>query len=430
VVVRAATTLALALALGACGSDPDPDPVDEDTAQAMLLYPDLPHLYGGDQGIYRGCGPNGGVCHNANEFPNLSSVASIVDNIGRDCNQKRESADTLHDMCERLGDVIEISNGTLPIEIASFEPVDVQAAIPRTWKLHLRSAPTEVPTWHDLKVFRDSEDPLYHVGYYMQSMAPDLEDPTGRTIILSLSPPPPNPTDYDAGAAMSEVLASSGSPSDPFEIQVGDPNRNGTFGAERGAKVIKPRDPLRSYLLRRLTDPNAGPLMPRANCCFWTKAALRATWCWIAGLQPDGANALDPIAYATCPASPSVELLYPTPGPECESAGMCPVEAGTGTGEPKFPSIYTEIMVPKCGGMGCHDQEPAGFVDMTSEEAAFQSLIPKVVAGDPAASILYQRLNEDTCSGECETMPLGRPLLPVEDRELIRQWIQDGALRR
>jgi hypothetical protein len=319
---------------------------------------------------------------------------------------------------------------TAPIEIANFEPVDVASSPPRTWKMRLRAAPEMVPGWHDLKVWRDSEDPLYHIGYYMQSMAPVLDDPSGKTIVLTLSPPPVNPNDYDAGAAMSALLQDSGVPADPYVIQVGDPNRNGTFGAELEAKIIKPGQPLKSYLLRRLTDPNAGPLMPRANCCFWTKAALRAMWCWIAGLAADGSNALAAIDYPSCPDSPPVELLYPTPGPECEAAGMCPVEAGGGTGDASFPSIYAEIMVPKCGGMGCHDQEPAGFVDMTSEEAAYTTLMPKLVVGDPASSVLYQRLDTATCQAPCETMPLGRPLLPEEDRERIRMWIANGAARR
>lgn len=424
--------LALAAAIavtGACGGDPDPT-VDETTAEAMRLYPDLPHLYAGDQGLYRGCGPNGGVCHNANEFPNLASVGAVIDNVGRDCNQKREAAETLNDMCERVGDAVEIADQTTPIEIGSFAPVDADAAVPRTWRMLLRSAPTEVPSWYDLGVFRDGPDPLYHIGYYMESMAADPDDPSGRTIVLTLSPPPADPNAYDAGAAMSRVLADAGIPADPYAIQVGDPNRNGTFGAELDAKIIKPGQPQKSYLMRRLTDPNAGPLMPRANCCFWTRAAVRALWCWIAGLAPDGANALAAIDYAACPASPPVELLYPTPGPECEAAGMCPVEAGGGTGEPTFPSIYAEILVPKCGGMGCHDQEPAGYVDMTSEEAAYQTLATKIVPGDPAASVLYQRLDTATCQPPCDTMPLGRPVLPDDDRARIRTWIEGGAARR
>ena len=86
--------------------------------------------------------------------------------------------------------------------------------------------------------------------------------------------------------------------------------------------------------------------------------------------------------------------------------------------------------MPKCGGTGCHDQEPAGGVDMTSEEIAFTTLQEKVVPGSPDSSILWQRLNPETCQAPCRTMPLDRPLLPDADRQRIRQWILDGALRR
>jgi hypothetical protein len=221
----------------------------------------------------------------------------------------------------------------------------------------------------------------------------------------------------------------TGNPADPVQISIGDPNRNGTYGAELGGKIIKPGDPQRSYLLRRLTDPNAGPLMPRANCCFWTKPALRALWCWVAGLDDTGANALAAIDYDSYPPSPAVDLLYPDPGPECESSGLCPIEAAGDPNEPTFPSIYTNILVPKCGGEGCHDREPAGYVDMRSEQAAYDTLLPKVVPGDPASSVLYQRLFDATCPAPCRTMPLGRPVLPDADRDLIGQWITDGALR-
>jgi hypothetical protein len=427
------TRLAIAAVMlaAACSDDPiDNGPIDEATAEARIKFPDVERLYAGEHGIYRGCGPNGGVCHNANEFPNLDSIGSILDNIGRDCNQKRDDPTTLHDLCERAGDFVQVINDTDAIEIAYFEPADT-AAPPRIWKMHLRDAPTEaIGTYDDLPIYRGAQrdETLFHIGYYMQSMAMDPLDPTGRTIVINLNPPPA--MGFDGGAYMAGHLANAGVPADPYAIQVGDANRNGTFGVELEGKIIKPGDPLRSYMLRRLTDPNAGPLMPRANCCFWTKASLRALWCWISGLQPDGANALSPIDYDACPASPSVELLYPLPGPECENSGMCPVEAGGGTGDATFSSIYTEIMVTKCDGSGCHfEDQPGGGVDMTSIESAYTTLFAKVVPGDPTSSALYRRLFPDTCQAPCDTMPLGRPLLPDADRERIRMWIEGGALR-
>lgn len=388
--------------LAACGDNRAP------AIEAGPEFPDLERLYGGNHGIYRGCGPNGNVCHNGNEFPNLGSLGSILDTIGSDCNQKRDNAQAVHDMCERRGDLVAI--GDEQIEIAYVATID-----PMHYALVLRSAPASFGT-ERLVVTRDGET-VATLGELVSSAV--LETPT--TITLTMFP--------DAlGAEVGEQLARAGIPADPTTLRVGDPNRNGVFGAELAASLIQPGDPQRSYLLRRLVDPSAGPLMPRANCCYWTKPALRAMWCWVAGLRDDASNALDPIDYDGCPPLPSVELDYPEPGPSCETAGQCPVVAIGGIGEPTFASIYAEILVPSCGGIGCHDQDPvSGFVDLRTELAAYTTLASKVIAGDPDGSTLVRRLRPATCEAPCTTMPLDRPLLSEDDVGRIRQWILDGA---
>jgi hypothetical protein len=423
-------TLALALVvIAGCGNDHGvPPTITERDPEARALYPDLAHLYEGDQGIYRGCGPNGGVCHNGNEFPNLDSIGSIVDNIGRDCNQKRDNATSVHDMCERKGDLVELPTlpATKQIEIGWVGAVDNSGDPPRIWKLTLRdSASSVVGSLGRMPLTRDGAFVLY-LRDYLQSAVLDPTDPTGRTIILTLTPPPGS--GYDFGSEVAKHFAKIGIPGTSDAFYVGDPNRDGIFGADLGAKFIKPGDPQRSYLLRRLTDPSAGPLMPRANCCFWSKPALRALWCWVAGLDATGSNALAPIDYDRCPISPGVLLSYPDPGPECEAQGLCPVVATGGTNEPTFPSIYTEILVPKCGGEGCHDREPlSGGLDMRAEDTAFTTIRNKVVVGDPAASTLIQRLDPALCQAPCKTMPLDRATLPPEDLARIETWIRNGA---
>ena len=140
------------------------------------------------------------------------------------------------------------------------------------------------------------------MGYLTAGGAQLVLDPTdaaGTAVIVQLPPAPvPTPMDpepYDLGAAMSAALSGAGQHADPTAIQLGDPNRNGTFGRALGGRLIAPGRPERSYLLKRLTDPSAGPIMPRANCCYWTKDSLRAVYCWIAGMRPDGSNATGPI---------------------------------------------------------------------------------------------------------------------------------------
>lgn len=422
--------LALALAVAACGRPPPaPDPVD---LAARATYPDLAALYQADHGLYRGCGPNGGVCHNGNEFPNLASLGSIVANIGVRCNQKRGAAVELDDLCEQPGDRVEL--GGEKIELAYLEPY---AGMPSVgWRMKLRRRPARLaPTGEQMQVWRAVPDgrggtvdaAFAPLGAALAGYLPDPDDATGRSILLAL---PQNPGNDPALGALIDLVIrifSESGTGRPDRLQFGDANRDGTFGAELGGRLIKPGDPERSYLLRRLTDPTSGPLMPRANCCAWTRASLRALWCWVDGLAPDGANAGDAIDYDRCRPSPAVELLYPEPGPMCEAQGRCPVQAGGGTGDATFASIYGEILTARCAGAGCHDTGDPGGVDLRSRDAAFATLSARVVPRDPEASVLWNRLEPARCQGACKTMPLDRPALTADERARIRQWIVDGA---
>jgi hypothetical protein len=153
-------------------------------------------------------------------------------------------------------------------------------------------------------------------------------------------------------------------------------------------------------------------------------------WCWVAGLKPDASNAQQPIDYDRCPASPAIDLDYPDPGEGCEAAGHCPVVALGGTNEPTFPSIYTEVLVQRCSGDGCHDREPfGGNIDMRDEASAYKSLLAHdVIAGNPDASMLVQRLTPSACMPPmCAPMPLDRPALSEDDVDRIRAWIEMGA---
>jgi hypothetical protein len=423
---RVASLGLAALAAAACGGGgTTTTPVDHD-GEARQLYPDLAAIYGGDQGIYRGCGPSGGVCHNAREFPNLETLGSIVDNIDQDCNRLRDRPDTLHDLCERPGDRLQI--GGQAIEIAWLEPDAAADPVqPRIWQLVLREPAEQPPGGAELAILRGDE-PLYYLGYGMVDAVIDAADPTRVQVTLPDSPPVVDPEDPDLGTYLADILAGAGRTGDPASIQLGDANRNGIYGGELGGRIIRPGDPARSYLLRRLTDPEAGPLMPRANCCFWSKSALRALWCWVEGLDEEGGNALDPIDYDRCGPGPDVALLYPEPGPGCETSGLCPVEVDESGGD-GFSALYGDVLVMRCSGGACHDQTPAGGVDFATEAAAFDSLSARVIPGDPDGSLLYQRLSPELCQSPCETMPLGRPPLPPDELDRVRMWIELGAPR-
>ena len=399
------------------GCHSGPGPIDDYTGEARRKYPDLPALYAGNQGIYRGCGPNNGVCHNASELPDLHTMGSVLDNLDRPCNQKRETAAAVDDLCEPPGDRLAIAGRT--IELAWAVPSDA-AAVVRRWRLGLREAPASVGVAEPLAILRDDLE-LWHLGRYA-TVARDPDD--AKVLVLEALPVAAGGD--DPARLLAAALASAGVPSQPEAIRVGDPNRNGVFGAERGGRLIKPGDPGASYLLHRLTDPAAGPLMPRANCCAWSLAAVRAMWCWVGGLQPDGRNAMAPIDYDGCSRSPVVALVYPEPGPSCETAGHCPVGVELDD-DARFPALYAGVLAARCSGDGCHDRGAVAGVDFSSEARAFATLRTKVVPGDPQASVLYRRITPGLCTGACKLMPLGRGPLPDGERQLVRAWIEAGA---
>jgi hypothetical protein len=419
--------LALSLALvplvgwmGCSGSEPEDD-------EAPRLYPTLETLYAGDQGLYRGCGPNNGVCHNSREYPNLSTLGSLVENINLPCNERRDDPRTIHDLCERTGDRLR-ADGTPGVEIAHVAADPSQA---RTFRITLRE-PMELLPGARLSVVRSGPPelellPLTDVG---AALALDPADPSGHSVTVQL-PPPETGEDADEDF-LGPAFENAGLPADPSAIQVGDPNQNGTFGAGLGGALIRPGDPENSYLLKRLTDPTAGPLMPRANCCYWTKAALRSLWCWVAGLAEDGSNALDPIDYASCPPVPLDTMEYPEPGAECESSGMCPTRPALGWEEPTFANVYDRVISQSCAGASCHIGGNGGKLDMETKERAYEALVlaepALVVPGDPEGSHLFVKVSPELCNGDCTLMPKGGRPLPADARGLIERWIVNGAL--
>lgn len=408
--------LVLLLALAACGNDVGfaevPGPLDRYTAEASRQYPTIHALYTGEQGLYRGCGPNGGVCHNSNEYPVLDSMGGILGTIGAGCNMKRAPAAT-DDLCEGTGDLVTISGQDRELGWIGRDPRDPMG---QRWKLTIREPVGAVDPF-DLMPVRRGGATIWHLGYYA-SVSVDAVDETA----LYLQPY----DDLSAAYLATVIFKDAGRPGDP--LQLGDPNGNGVFGAMLGGRLVKPGDPAGSYLMRRLVDPTAGPLMPRANCCAWSKPAVRAMWCWIDGLAADGSNALAPIDYARCRPSPDVELLYPELGPTCEASGRCPPTAVVDTSGTDFSSIYRTILVPRCAGSGCHDRDSAAELDFSTEARAYATLVPsRVVAGEPDRSTLWNRIEPSRCQAPCRTMPLRRPALPEAERDAVRMWIEAGA---
>jgi hypothetical protein len=385
---------------------------------AAVLYPTIERLYDGAEGIYRGCGPNNAVCHNSREYPQLATLGSVLFHINAPCNQRRDNPREMHNLCERRGDAVKLDDAD-PVEIAWIDQGDHE----RQWLLVLRAP---LPIGEDARVSIVRPGPPARVLFDLSGIAKSRANDS-RRIVIDL--PSLNDRGEDDYGHYATGLRESGVVGNPSAIQVGDPNRDGVFGAELGGALIRPGDPARSYLVLRLTDATAGPLMPRANCCFFTTAALRALHCWIAGLKPDGSNALEAIDYRSCPPGPPDTVSYPEPGPHCVATARCPVE-------PKVPRnlgagwshVYESILRPTCASCH-HGARPAGALDLGTADAAYRSLLQggRVVPGDPSKSSLVKRITPAHCGAHC--MPKGAPPLSAEQRSAIEKWISTMVTR-
>lgn len=119
------------------------------------------------------------------------------------------------------------------------------------------------------------------------------------------------------------------------------------------------------------------------------------------------------------PASPPPPPLPPPP-------------AGFG---PDFSAIQANVFTPDCATSGCHSgaSPPGGlnldaansYAMLVGVQSSQNMALQRVEPGDPANSYLVQKL-EGTASGG-QQMPPGAPL-PQAEIDVIRQWIQDGAI--
>lgn len=108
-----------------------------------------------------------------------------------------------------------------------------------------------------------------------------------------------------------------------------------------------------------------------------------------------------------------------TPG-NAHDAGVDATAAVTWT------AIYQNLLVNQsspsnCTGSSCHDPGTQKGLDLSTPEMGYATISRRLVPGSPDASDLMIVLQ----SGY---MPQGRPKMPGADIDLIRAWIQAGAL--
>ena len=131
----------------------------------------------------------------------------------------------------------------------------------------------------------------------------------------------------------------------------------------------------------------------------------------------------------------SGEILRVTDNSGCEPQDPVDPDPGNNVQDPtSFSSIYQTILVPRCAP--CHTAGAAGGLSLATEQTALDNLVgsgavtpacsgrPMVEPGDPAQSVLWQKVSGQNLCGSM--MPPGSPLTSSQ-LAAIEEWIEDGA---
>lgn len=90
-------------------SMPDGPPVDEYIEEARTNFPTYLDLH--EKVITRTCSPNGGVCHNEKEYPDLHTPDTMLSQLDVPCNLAETDPLNLFNGCEPGGDRLRFTTG-------------------------------------------------------------------------------------------------------------------------------------------------------------------------------------------------------------------------------------------------------------------------------------------------------------------------------
>lgn len=113
-------------------------------------------------------------------------------------------------------------------------------------------------------------------------------------------------------------------------------------------------------------------------------------------------------------------------GPDVGDAGPADAAGEVGPIAATWSAIYQGMLVnpsypSNCMGASCHDPGTQKGIDLSTREKGYSTISHRLVAGSPDTSQLVSVIQ----SGK---MPLGKARMSQSDVDLIRAWIQAGAL--
>jgi len=403
----------------------NPPPVVGDVDSAAAKYPDLRTFWA--RSVARTCGPNNGVCHDNRQFPDMQTASGLLDAINKRCNQIRDDPKTIDNLCEPKGDQLQIGNFVTRVGFITPSP----AMNPQTVTLTLHDAIPSGASGAMAIVREPAGLPKLSIAVPANSVMAAKAGAKEVTLSYAmLTTPAPG------GTLQRFLVPPLYVPGDLTQVEAGDPNGDGVFGADLDGALIKPGAPMKSYLFLRilkpialgemetnvLAPPSEEAQMPIANFQYWDLPnSETALWCWITTMKPDGSNADGPIDYAGCDTS------------GMPAATAQPGEATT------FSSVYATIFASQCSA--CHHTgtpQPTTLY-MDSLQETYDTLLgirgagpsenmlglPYVTKSDPTKSYLYMKLTgAPGITGA--RMPLGGEL-PQTAIDSVGNWIAQGA---
>jgi len=271
-------------------------------AEARVKYPDYKSFHQLAMGPK--CGPVGGVCHNTKEFPDLHTSANMMDAIGLYCNVLADGPEVTENLCEPVGDVLVLTSGQ---DVGFTSQIGQLFEVPGDMACDdaaVADLPDDLGTDRELCMSLKDAVPLgAAVGEDLVSFSVVRPDSvTGEQLVLlqyedrlltSQSSKHVRFTDFG-------MLTPQDQDTFLYTIHQGDLNGDSVFGAltDESGLLIKPGDPLHSYIVWRMMGWGLAPRMPLAEAPMTPMMQL-AMMCWIKQLDPS----------VTSP-DPSAEIVY------------------------------------------------------------------------------------------------------------------------